>query len=79
MPAGTLWPARVSGAIVRRDSLFVAEEFAIPGGGGYDVFPNGREFVMLKQPLQPPKLHVLVNWQQMIGKAAEGRTRQPDR
>jgi hypothetical protein len=28
----------------------------------YDVFPNGREFLMLQEESRRPKLYVVINW-----------------
>jgi Tol biopolymer transport system component len=57
--------------VVRRDSLF-ADRYVKEGEGqGWDVFPNGKEFLFLKGvPAPPAKLMVLVNWQQLM-KSAE--------
>ena len=53
--------------VVRRDTLF-ADVYSKEGEGqGWDVFPNGRDFIFLKgQPVASPKLVVVVNWQQLL-------------
>jgi len=57
--------------VVKRDPLF-ADTYVKEGEGqGWDVFPNGKEFIFLKGvPIPPAKLMVIVNWQQLM-KAAE--------
>ena len=36
-------------------------------GQGWDVFPSGKEFVLLKgRQAAPPKIMVVINWQQLI-------------
>ena len=57
--------------VVKRDPLF-ADRYVKEGEGqGWDIFPNGKEFVFVKGVSAPPaKLIVLVNWQQLM-KAAE--------
>ncbi len=53
--------------VVRRDALFSDVYIQEGEGQGWDVFPNGKEFVFLKGlPTAPPKIKVLVNWQQLI-------------
>ena len=59
--------------VVKRDTLF-ADNYAKEGEGqGWDVFPNGKQFVFLKGlPTAPSKLMVVVNWQQLM-KGAGGK------
>ena len=56
--------------VVRRDTLF-ADIYNKEGEGqGWDVFPNGQAFVFLKGlPATPPKIKVIVNWQQLLQRA----------
>ena len=55
--------------VTLRDSLS-ADQFSMNNGESWDVFPNGREFLFQKGPPIPQgKLYLLVNWQQMLGKA----------
>jgi Tol biopolymer transport system component len=58
-------------AVTRRDTLF-ADKYsqAASTGTAFDVFPNGREFLMLKGNSVKPQLFVVVNWPQLIGKSA---------
>src|SRR5204863_8845522 len=53
--------------VVKRDTLF-ADVYTKEGDGqGWDVFPNGKQFVFLKGlPTAPSKLIVVVNWQQLM-------------
>jgi eukaryotic-like serine/threonine-protein kinase len=53
--------------VVKRDTLF-ADTYVKEGEGqGWDVFPNGKQFVFLKGlPAPPEKLMVVVNWQQLM-------------
>jgi serine/threonine-protein kinase len=57
--------------VVKRDTLF-ADNYAKEGEGqGWDVFPDGRQFVFLKGlPAPPPKIVLVVNWQQLMKGAA---------
>ncbi len=59
--------------ILKRDTLF-ADVYGKEGEAqGWDVFPNGKEFVFLKGlPAPPTKLMVIVNWQQLM-KASGGK------
>jgi hypothetical protein len=52
-------------AVVKRDSLFVDDYDRSPGPG-WDVFPSGREFLMLKGRMQPRRIYVIVNWRQLL-------------
>lgn len=46
------------------------QHFGFGDRRSWDVFPNGREFLFQKGPPDPPStLYLLVNWQQMLGKA----------
>ncbi len=53
-------------AVTRRDSLF-ADTFAQGIGSGWDVMPNGREFVMVRGPafVSSPML-LVVNWTRLL-------------
>jgi Tol biopolymer transport system component len=53
--------------VVKRDTLF-ADIYNKEGEGqGWDIFPNGKQFVFLKGlPTAPSKLMVVVNWQQLM-------------
>jgi Tol biopolymer transport system component len=55
-------------AVTRRDPLFVDSYRRYPDHAAYDVFPNGREFLMTRGPTSDSKLWVIVNWPQMLGK-----------
>jgi serine/threonine-protein kinase len=67
-------------ALTRRDSLFAdvyADDF---WHGAYDIFPDGRRFVMIRAigriAEAPTSVFVIVNWQKMLGRetrGAEGR------
>ena len=62
---------RPSLAVSRRDSLFVDTYRRYFQNSAYDVFPNGREFLMTRGPLSTgAQLYVIVNWMQLIGKQA---------
>ena len=62
-------------AVTRRDSLFDDAYRRYPQHSAYDVFPNGREFVMTRGPRGvPSELHVIVNWTGMVGKQPETST-----
>ena len=52
--------------VVRRDTLF-ADTYA-RGWINYDVFPNGREFVMIKGLATTGKFEVILNWQALLRK-----------
>ena len=57
---------RPSVAVVRRDTLFEDRFVAAGLHGQYDVFPNGKEFVMLKKvtvdDTTSARIVVLTNW-----------------
>ena len=56
-------------AVSRRDSLFVDTYRRYAQHAAYDVFPNGREFVMTRGPVAAgSQLYVIVNWMQLVGK-----------
>jgi Tol biopolymer transport system component/tRNA A-37 threonylcarbamoyl transferase component Bud32 len=62
-------------AVTRRDSLFEDTYRRYPQHSAYDVFPNGREFVMTRGPRGiPSELHVIVNWTGMVGKQGGAST-----
>ena len=58
---------------MKRDTLF-ADIYTKEGDGqGWDIFPNGKQFVFLRGlPTAPSKLMVVVNWQQLM-KGAGGK------
>jgi len=57
--------------VVKRDPLFSDVYVREGEGQGWDIFPNGKEFVFLKGvPSPPAKVMVIVNWQQLM-KAGE--------
>jgi serine/threonine-protein kinase len=61
-------------AVTKRDSLFIVSPYD-PSDifGAYDVFPDGKRFVMTrlaKGSDKPPKLFVVVNWAQLAGQSA---------
>ena len=60
-------------AVVKRDSLFVDDYDRSPGPG-WDVFPNGREFLMLKGRVQPRRIYVIVNWRQLVDQSSGMKT-----
>ena len=43
-------------------------------GPGWDVFPNGREFLMLKGRTQPRRIYVIVNWRQLLDQSSGTKT-----
>jgi len=59
-------------SVARRDSLFIDRFDRQLGRIAYDVFPDGRTFVMTRaigqQASDLSRLFVVVNWQQLIGK-----------
>ena len=60
-------------AVSRRDSLFVDIYARNSHHAAYDVFPNGREFLMTRGPgSAETTIYVLVNWMQLLGKQAGG-------
>lgn len=62
-------------AVTHRDSLFDDAYRRYAQNSAYDVFPNGREFVMTRGPRGiPSELHVIVNWTGMVGKQPETST-----
>jgi hypothetical protein len=56
-------------AIARRDTLFADTYSRMPVATAFDVFPDGRGFLMLKGRAVKPQLFIVVNWQQLIGKS----------
>lgn len=67
-------------SVGRRDSLFVDEWVREPGGGTrqWDVFPNGKQFVMVRSPQSSTDgAYVVLNWPQL--KAAKGGAGAPER
>ena len=53
-------------ALTRRDTLF-ADSF-VRGAINYDVFPNGREFVMIRESAGAARVSVVINWQALLKK-----------
>jgi hypothetical protein len=49
-------------AVQRRDTLFTDIYLRSGNRPMYDVFPNGREFLMLQEESRQPNLYVVVNW-----------------
>ena len=49
-------------AVQRRDTLFTDVYLRSGNRPMYDVFPNGREFLMLQEESRRPKLYVVINW-----------------
>ena len=67
---------RPSLAVKQRDSLFVDTYKRYSPHAAYDVFPNGREFLMTRGPEARSTIYVVVNWQQLSrtrGVAAQER------
>ena len=67
-------------SVGRRDSLFVDEWVREPAGGTrqWDVFPNGKQFVMVRSPQSSTDgAYVVLNWPQL--KAAKGGGGVPER
>ena len=60
-------------AVQRRDTLF--NDIYLRSGNRpmYDVFPNGREFLMLQEESGRPKLYVVVNWTAELRRKLGGR------
>jgi Tol biopolymer transport system component len=69
-------PARMMSATIverplsvsRRDSLFADIYRRSVSFGEYSVFPNGREFLMLRGTTFESKIWVIVNWPQLLAK-----------
>jgi hypothetical protein len=59
--------------VVRRDSLFV-DDYERSPGPAWDVFPNGREFLMLRGRMQPRRIYVIVNWRQLLDQSTGPKT-----
>ena len=68
-PARRLNPTRI--AVTHQDSLFVDIYRRYAPHSAYDVFPNGREFLLTRGSASTgSQLFVITNWQQTIGSAA---------
>jgi len=56
-------------AVTKRDSLFIDRWDRSNAHGGYDVFPDGKRFVMTRSAKaangKPPTLFVVLNWPQL--------------
>jgi serine/threonine-protein kinase len=63
---------RPAPAVAKRDSLFIDRWDRSLEHGGYDVFPDGKHFVMTRPAKtateKPPSLFVVLNWPQLLGK-----------
>jgi serine/threonine-protein kinase len=58
-------------AVTKRDSLFIDRWDRATERGGYDVFPDGKHFVMTRPAKtngKPPSMFVVLNWPQLVGK-----------
>jgi serine/threonine protein kinase len=72
MMAATL-TERPSLAVTKRDSLFVDIYRRYESHAAYDVFPNGREFLMTRAAgTTGSPLFVVLNWPRMIGRQTNG-------
>jgi serine/threonine-protein kinase len=63
---------RPAAAVTKRDSLFIDRWDRSIDHGAYDVFPDGKRFVMTRPAKtateKPPTLFVVLNWPQLVGK-----------
>ena len=60
--------------VVKRDPLFPDIYDRGSEGQGWDVFPNGKEFLFLKgQSASPTKIVVVVNWQRLMRGAEKSK------
>jgi hypothetical protein len=59
-------------SVTRRDTLFVDEFLRNPDHQSYDVFPDGRELLMLGQERSESKLFVVVNWTEELKRRLRG-------
>jgi serine/threonine-protein kinase len=63
---------RPAPAVTKRDSLFIDRWDRAADHGGYDVFPDGKRFVMTRPAktanVKTPVLYVVLNWPQLVGK-----------
>jgi hypothetical protein len=53
-------------AVQKRDTLFADAYLRGANRPMYDVFPNGREFLMLQEESRRPRLYVVVNWSEEL-------------
>ena len=60
-------------ALQRRDTLFRDTFLRSSNRPMYDVFPNGREFVVLREESSRPKLYVVVNWIEELRRKMQSR------
>jgi serine/threonine-protein kinase len=59
-------------AVARRDTLF-ADRYSRAGEANwYDVFPGGKEFLLVKGSEGAAKVYVVANWEQLVGRGAVG-------
>ncbi len=63
---------RPAPVVTARDSLFIDRWAHSNSHGAYDVFPDGKRFVMTRAAKvangKPPTLFVVVNWPKRAGK-----------
>jgi hypothetical protein len=62
--------------VTRRDSLF-ADLFArgSPRGRSWDVFPDGKEFLMLRRQMRAADIFVMLNWRPQLKLSPSGAAR----
>jgi len=60
-------------AVQRRDTLFADVYLRNSSHSMYDVFPNGREFLMLLEESNRSKLYVVVNWTEELRRKMQSR------
>jgi eukaryotic-like serine/threonine-protein kinase len=60
-------------ALQKRDTLFPDVYLRSANRPMYDVFPNGREFLMLQEESRRPKLYVVVNWTEELRRKLRSR------
>ena len=61
---------RPAPTVTKRDSLFIDRWDRSNSHGGYDVFPDGKRFVMTRAATtggEKANLFVVVNWPQLVG------------
>jgi hypothetical protein len=60
-------------AVQRRDTLFADVYVRSTSRPMHDVFPNGREFLMLQEESRGPRLYVVVNWTEELRREMRSR------